>query len=712
MKKDNRGISLVELIVTMAIAVIVGGAILGFIMTSSNQYRNANAEVNLQYEAQLAMNQIGDLLMNATNGVTYTEVSADERNLYVYNRNTDDAGAVSRVVTKIGWKSADAQLLYSTYNYVQNPDGSTSLTPIIEDQLMSDYITDFSADVSKLDSRSEVGVTLGLTIGSKAFDTDNTFTVRNDINKVATPDQAFDPDGTEELVATVTGVTVSPASVYQQQGTTGNAFQAVVIGTNYPIQDVMWSIPETTVLTDAYDEVTNPTGTRIDAGTGVVVLGAKETCETIEVQALSVQSKNTAGDDTSKYVAGSAFIHNKYMKNVQLADITATTDLTATSTVTLNGTNFESTDDYSDGLSFVFQDGNRIVTDVNWTKENIHAVGENSQSIRIEFTTTNEDYVGRALTVTAVYNTDECESASKRLTFQQKTVESIGIEIQDEDGNWTDYATNTRAVSRGETLKLRVRERYTSGAESYITSQDNDWKNIIWTTTQVGQTSPSSIYGDVATIGSSGTFTVKTSLSYGSDYSFEIHAKMEKLETKAKLKASKIGFSIDENQNETFPNGFPMLLGKKGKIHFTVTGAETSGNQFTVVCTNNNLGNKNRGWTIDIADDSKTATIKPVGNNDLGKITLTFSLRYGSTEVATTTIKVDSGSSNVGHYNSRRNWVDDKDYIPYVDGSHTYYLLDGTMVQIRTESYLWYQYHYMQMDGGRQYSYGSSYWYY
>ena len=64
-KDDQRGFTLIELIVTILIMSIVMVAAAGFIITAANSYRVANIEVELQSEAQIAMNQFNDILIEA-----------------------------------------------------------------------------------------------------------------------------------------------------------------------------------------------------------------------------------------------------------------------------------------------------------------------------------------------------------------------------------------------------------------------------------------------------------------------------------------------------------------------------------------------------------------------------------------------------------------------------------------------------------------------
>jgi prepilin-type N-terminal cleavage/methylation domain-containing protein len=62
---DNRGFSLIELIITIAISVFVLGILASFLWQSSNYYRRSNEEVTLQMEAQTILNQLKDLIVEA-----------------------------------------------------------------------------------------------------------------------------------------------------------------------------------------------------------------------------------------------------------------------------------------------------------------------------------------------------------------------------------------------------------------------------------------------------------------------------------------------------------------------------------------------------------------------------------------------------------------------------------------------------------------------
>ena len=63
MMRNNKGFSLIELLIALAILSVAGVAIAGFVMNTSHSYSQTNKEVKLQYEQQLAVNQIRDMIV-------------------------------------------------------------------------------------------------------------------------------------------------------------------------------------------------------------------------------------------------------------------------------------------------------------------------------------------------------------------------------------------------------------------------------------------------------------------------------------------------------------------------------------------------------------------------------------------------------------------------------------------------------------------------
>ena len=73
MVRNQKGFSLVELVITMALLAMVSLAVSGFIATGSRTYVNTNREIQVQKEAQLSINQMTDIMIDVEKGVQYVD---------------------------------------------------------------------------------------------------------------------------------------------------------------------------------------------------------------------------------------------------------------------------------------------------------------------------------------------------------------------------------------------------------------------------------------------------------------------------------------------------------------------------------------------------------------------------------------------------------------------------------------------------------------
>ena len=116
-KVNNKGMSLVELICAIGIMGLLGASVAGIMMVSANTYSRGTADVDLQQEVQLLVNQIGNLIQDATevtsggtdlhivkNGVNYDIVHAggsDEVNLTTGGETQPLANFISMFITDV-----------------------------------------------------------------------------------------------------------------------------------------------------------------------------------------------------------------------------------------------------------------------------------------------------------------------------------------------------------------------------------------------------------------------------------------------------------------------------------------------------------------------------------------------------------------------------------------------------------------------------------
>ncbi len=183
MKKNNLGFSLVELVASIAILAIASVAILHFLNTSTTHYQKENSEVDVQYEAQIAANQITDFLIDAQKGVRYTY---DATNAVLSDADIPNLSAISSkeitiynkdVYYVLTWKKADRTLRYSDYTYNATTSTWSLRTNTV---LMAEYVEDFAVDMTNTEQNGIVRFKLLLKKDSEYEVTQNV-TIRNKV---------------------------------------------------------------------------------------------------------------------------------------------------------------------------------------------------------------------------------------------------------------------------------------------------------------------------------------------------------------------------------------------------------------------------------------------------------------------------------------------------------------------------------------------------
>ena len=93
-KRENKGFSLVELIVVIAIFSVVSVAVGGFLFAASRSYSINAGELNLQDEAQLVANQVQEMVLDTAYGISYKYVVTDDAGDKLINFMENDAVAL------------------------------------------------------------------------------------------------------------------------------------------------------------------------------------------------------------------------------------------------------------------------------------------------------------------------------------------------------------------------------------------------------------------------------------------------------------------------------------------------------------------------------------------------------------------------------------------------------------------------------------------
>lgn len=90
MKNDNKGLSLVELIVAFGVLAVISAMLVGFMTSGARMYRSVSSEVGMQVGAQVAMAQVQEYIIDCNGGLCF-----DGGKLYVLN--SDASGYTAHV---------------------------------------------------------------------------------------------------------------------------------------------------------------------------------------------------------------------------------------------------------------------------------------------------------------------------------------------------------------------------------------------------------------------------------------------------------------------------------------------------------------------------------------------------------------------------------------------------------------------------------------
>ncbi|MCR4895223.1 MAG: prepilin-type N-terminal cleavage/methylation domain-containing protein [Lachnospiraceae bacterium] len=223
----NKGFSLVEIIVAVAILGIATTAIGAFIMTAQRSYNNGSTETDLQYEAQLLSNEMQDLIIDVNRGISYRynaqaadgeevldgyiitddEIGVDEDDLLEYVKYTKSLYIYNKSgYIVINWDKDTGKITYSTYEATKDE------TPVSVGNLLAEYVKSFAVDLSEIKPGGDrtVAYTITFEKGDRSYTTTHKIKVRNEVPINITSDIYDDPIDDEVKVG---DIVVSPKEI-------------------------------------------------------------------------------------------------------------------------------------------------------------------------------------------------------------------------------------------------------------------------------------------------------------------------------------------------------------------------------------------------------------------------------------------------------------------------------------------------------------------
>lgn len=195
MRKDNRGLTLIELIVMVAIGMVFSGVILTFVTGAVRSYRRTSGGAQSQIEMQDALDQLESLAMNANLSMYYTKgenttsdpgekVEKDSdmesplnqtKTLFIGSEDESSGGQL--VYAVIVWDADSNKLTLST----QGPGSGTGTASMGTSEILAENITQFSADIHHVADRHTVCFKLVTKVNGRENQKTETVTLRNDI---------------------------------------------------------------------------------------------------------------------------------------------------------------------------------------------------------------------------------------------------------------------------------------------------------------------------------------------------------------------------------------------------------------------------------------------------------------------------------------------------------------------------------------------------
>lgn len=298
MRKNNQGLTLIELVVTVAIIAIFSGVVLSIVSTTSNSFRTTSSTAKVQMETQELLDTIQDLVIDANRSVYYSygasgsstgtgiENDIDQeagdaasvRSFYVCNVKEISGFEERCMYDVLRWDPASQRLTYSYHEYNQQKSDTTgnenngtqtaafsddslsdgqndaaaaflsddNVAPAAEaesagESILAENVVSFRADTTKVQSQYIVRFRITLNERGKEITTLHTVNLRNKI-KVAPPDQAF-PESTPQPVSVK--IVEAPTTVR-----VGEGGRIVAQGFGFSgYESYVWSVDDDSVAT-------------------------------------------------------------------------------------------------------------------------------------------------------------------------------------------------------------------------------------------------------------------------------------------------------------------------------------------------------------------------------------------------------------------------------------------------------------------------------